>query len=244
MRKFGFFILALVLVLGTMGVAYAKWTDTVTINGTVNTGNVKIGIVDMGTNDSGTVTRIPAGVGSADPQCLPGVNDEGKNVAQTISQNNGLAICQLPVPNSNLAMAFFASVTETYTHVYPWYSSTVKLLLGNCGTVPVKIDDTEADYVAVTGCPNPQDLACWMIFSWKIYDENGVLLANQGPGTINDLGAALYGLQIGPNLHIEVDLTICFSEDNLCDPAGPMLPQLACASYAITVTGSQWNEVP
>lgn len=40
MGKMGLLTLALVVTLGMMGVAYAKWSDTVTINGTVNTGTI------------------------------------------------------------------------------------------------------------------------------------------------------------------------------------------------------------
>jgi len=42
MRKIGLLALALVLALGALGVGYAAWTDTVTIEGTVNTGTVDL----------------------------------------------------------------------------------------------------------------------------------------------------------------------------------------------------------
>jgi len=42
MKKIGLLALALVLALGALGVGYAAWTDTVTIEGTVNTGTVDI----------------------------------------------------------------------------------------------------------------------------------------------------------------------------------------------------------
>jgi len=44
MKKIGLLSLALVLALGTLGVGYALWFDEVTIEGTVNTGNVEISI--------------------------------------------------------------------------------------------------------------------------------------------------------------------------------------------------------
>jgi hypothetical protein len=42
MKKVGLFCLALVLAIGALGVGYAAWTDTIFINGTVNTGSVDI----------------------------------------------------------------------------------------------------------------------------------------------------------------------------------------------------------
>jgi len=227
MKKVGILALTLVLALGALGIGYARWSDTVTVTGTVNTGNVKIGIVDKGVVDPG-----------ADPQCGVGVNTEGKDVAQTVSTNIGEVKCACPAIEPT--QSYYASVQEDFIHVYPWYKSGFTVWLGNCGTIPVKIYDVQANYVAVTSCQNPQDLISWMAFSWTIIDEDGHTITG-GPGTIYDFRAALDSLQIGPCQHIVVTLYICFMEENA---AGQTLPQLACASYNISVTGAQWNEVP
>ena len=42
MRKLGLLLMILVLALGTLGVGYSAWTDTITVAGTVNTGNVEL----------------------------------------------------------------------------------------------------------------------------------------------------------------------------------------------------------
>jgi len=230
MKKIGLLVLMLVIVLGSLGVGYAKWTDTVTINGTVNTGNVKIGIVDKGVVDTG-----------ADPQCGVGVNQEGKDVAQTISTNLGEVKCYCP-PVGEVRQSYYGSVEEDFTHVYPWYKSGFTVWLGNCGTVPVKVDNIEADYVAIT-CDNPQDLISWMSFGLVIVDENGNTVVNNPDTdmTLADIEAALGHYQVGPCKYLIVTLYVCFNEENA---AGETLPQNACASYDITITGSQWNEVP
>jgi len=44
MKKIGLLCLALVLALGTLGVGYAMWSDEVTIEGTVDTGTLRLGI--------------------------------------------------------------------------------------------------------------------------------------------------------------------------------------------------------
>ncbi len=46
MRRIGLLTMALVLALGSLGVAYAAWTDEITIEGTVNTGSVELNVVD------------------------------------------------------------------------------------------------------------------------------------------------------------------------------------------------------
>ena len=58
MRKISILLLVLVLALGSLGVAYARWSDTVLISGTVNTGDVDINVIDY----SGTwVYKVPDG---------------------------------------------------------------------------------------------------------------------------------------------------------------------------------------
>ena len=47
MKKIGLLCLALVLALGTLGIGYAAWTDTVYIEQTVETGTVKVGIGEL-----------------------------------------------------------------------------------------------------------------------------------------------------------------------------------------------------
>ncbi len=42
MKKIGLLVLVLVIALGSLGVAYARWSDTVTINGPITTGKVCI----------------------------------------------------------------------------------------------------------------------------------------------------------------------------------------------------------
>lgn len=46
MKKIGLICMALVLALGALGVGFAMWSDTITIDGTVNTGNVDIVVTD------------------------------------------------------------------------------------------------------------------------------------------------------------------------------------------------------
>jgi len=54
MKKLGLLVLVLVLALASLGIGYAAWSSSVTINGTVETGTVLVGVVDAGSE--GTVT--------------------------------------------------------------------------------------------------------------------------------------------------------------------------------------------
>jgi predicted ribosomally synthesized peptide with SipW-like signal peptide len=233
MKKIGLLLLALVIALGALGVGYAKWTDSVNIVGQVNTGTLILGIADAGTNDSGT---------TADPNCLPGVNTEGKNVASAESTNDGSQV--------TACAGYYKSITETFKNVYPYYSPGVKIQIASCGTVPIKIEDVVAYYVAPTTLPSPTtqavDLMPWMGLTWTVYDENGLIVAN-GSGTIYNLRDGLKGLQVGSGTGpLTLWLKFCFNEYKIGttdqSPAN-LLPELAAASYNITITGSQWNEV-
>jgi len=45
MKRIGLLVLAIVLVMGTLGVSYAMWSDSVTMYATVNAGNVDLNVV-------------------------------------------------------------------------------------------------------------------------------------------------------------------------------------------------------
>ena len=52
MKKIGLLCLALVLALGTMGVGLAQWTETLTITGNANTGNLSVTYQNVSTSDN------------------------------------------------------------------------------------------------------------------------------------------------------------------------------------------------
>jgi len=232
MKKVGLLILVLVIALGALGVGYAKWTDTVTIGGSVNTGSINLGILDTGTDDAST---------TADPQCGLGNNDENKNVASTTSTNGAPKVPPCLINSTQ----YFAGITETIVKAYPYYSPTFHFQIGNCGSVPVKIESPIG--IDASGV----DLTPWMALTWTILDEYGQSYDGTG-GSFMQLFSALQGMQIGGGLHITVNATICFQETNIFaytdnegqHPIGTVImPQNADTSFTITVTASQWNEV-
>ena len=53
MKKIGLISLALVLALGSLGVGFALWSDTLYLEGTIDTGEVEVCIVSIASDDTG-----------------------------------------------------------------------------------------------------------------------------------------------------------------------------------------------
>ena len=129
MKKLGLIAVATVLALGTLGIAYAAWTDTVTIEGSVDTGDVKLVAVDY----SGTwVYKLE--------------NDGIENVHGWMDQKSSLEpgnAIQLVSFAEASAGDFFdpddADVFITFDNVFPCQDLTADVLLRYQGTVPVRL---------------------------------------------------------------------------------------------------------
>jgi len=240
MRKIGFLVLALVLALGSLGIGYAKWTDQLVLNGTVNTGSVIVGILDEGTTDDGPNFLQQGGLlfpvnspvdGTKDPRVVPQetppfttwvwVSPVDKNVASTISVNGETkgACAQGPT--------YYASVTETVDNAYPFYAPTINLSIANLGTVPVKIDAVVLNVIS-----DPKGVLNCIVFAWTITPPG--LSPVVGQGTLQDFKDAIGKWQIDPCDVMGIDLTEIFLE---------CTPEDSDASFTITITASQWNEV-
>jgi predicted ribosomally synthesized peptide with SipW-like signal peptide len=133
MKKIILIGLALVLALGTLGVGYAAWTDTVTISGPVTTGVLSWEYYDpFNPNGPPKVSDDDSG---PDPVAPPGSNEEGKDVAWkefSFSDSDGdgdLDVFHITVNNA-----------------YPWYTNHISFWLHNNGTIPLKVD-----YVIISG---------------------------------------------------------------------------------------------
>lgn len=232
MKKITLVVLVVVLALGILGVGYAKWSDTVTINGTVNTGTVKIGITDANTTDP---------VGTLDPIVVPYLENfpcpnwpfattEKKDVASTVSVNNAPMICRY---GGSITRQGFESITETITNAYPFYAPTTNLVMHSCGTIPVKVED-----FALTVISDPNNILGNMYFTWGYALGKELPTPSQGPWVfgcgIDNLEEALLGIQLHEGDFIWVKLQMIFLETT---------PQGSNASFTIAITASQYNEV-
>jgi len=232
MKKIGLLLLALVIALGALGVGYAKWTDTVTINGTVNTGTLKIGINDQGTNDPRIEDEI-----SLDPLCPPEPGVALPNERKDVAWMNSY---RAPKPNELICeidgVKYYETIIEEIGNAYPGYAPSTTIKIASCGTVPLKIED-----IQLTN-PTGTDLTPWMKFSWSVTDEDGNTFGTYS-GNIQALEKALLGQQIAGGKTISFTVQICFQEYACVNDVQVLMPENANMGFSLVFTGSQWNEV-
>lgn len=123
MKKLGIICIALVLALGSLGMGYAAWTDTLYISGTVTTGSVEWEF-------DGIPTQGDAGL---DPNCffdLDGGTWEqmDKDVASTTvgySDTDGDDVDD--------------TLTVTLDNAYPYYANHIGYKVHGLGSIPLQI---------------------------------------------------------------------------------------------------------
>jgi predicted ribosomally synthesized peptide with SipW-like signal peptide len=235
MRKIIFVGLALVLALGATGAAYAAWTDQVTITETVSTGEVLVGIADIGTDDDGPHGQPGDRASYFEPNLDPGwQNGERvqyrKNVASAISTNGDPVRTAAGEPTG-----FYTSVTETIDNGYPSYAPTVTIELANLGTIPVILSHIVQE--ANTG---DTELGPFVkLVKWEALDEGGALMrSGVGWDELNAwLGSGL--LQIEPGIVITLNLTKHIEQE---DGQGNVCPEGKTITMTETLHFVQWNE--
>lgn len=128
MKKIGLICLALVLALGTLGIGYAAWTDTVTVDGPVTTGEVCYGFLDW------FVISDPVVPATADSTCDPGFLNR-----RFVPENKN-------VGSANATRIDQHTVQVILYDTYPCYFVTVSVHTENCGTIPIKLDECVLTY--------------------------------------------------------------------------------------------------
>jgi len=123
MKKIGLLCLALVVALGTFGVSYAMWSDSVTLSGPVNTGSVEWEFMGPVVNLDPCVT--PPSV-SNDWNCfydLYGGDWElmGKDVACT-----------------DVVISSPDTLTVTVNNAYPYYGNHIAFKVHGLGSIPLR----------------------------------------------------------------------------------------------------------
>ena len=216
MKKVTLLLLALVLALGATGIGFAKWSQTLYIDGSIDTGTFEVGVRDVGVMDQGP-----------DPNMEPGMNPEGKDVAYHESINGDYKCTH------DAWGDFYHNIYETINNAYPYYMSGTMLEFGNCGTIPAKIDDVTLTVIS----GNPALLDYLVITDWALDLDDVVFDSGTG---VMDLMVALESYQLEPCHKLSLIVEFYFEEE---DGAGNILPQGDYVVFSYAITWSQWNEV-
>ncbi len=155
-KKIGLLALALVLALGTLGVGYAAWTDTITIDGSVNTGTLDLNVVEY----SGLwMWKIPGG----DPEYY--LTSDPDFTPDQVGQNDPPFVVAFSKAEQTLDAAALVddAVTVTFDNLFPisdgvpvdggvWtaYCWKADFIVHYEGSVPAMVD---AECISVTADP-------------------------------------------------------------------------------------------
>jgi hypothetical protein len=128
----------LMFALSIFGYVYADWTQTIYIEGEVNTGTYCVGFTDCTCVDNEPDLSVPKDIGTCtcdltvlkDPYC----EHEGDPC--------------------------YAEIYITIDNAYPCYECTITIEISNCGTIPAVIDDVDvtaptAWWIDFTWSPDP-----------------------------------------------------------------------------------------
>jgi hypothetical protein len=135
LKRTGLLALAIVLALGTLGVGYAAWTESVYVQGTVNTGTLDINPISSA---STFVYKVPNATGGYDIVVHYPVANPDPNPATDGDGN--------PLPPVASAIASFTNggsdadaAQMTFTGLFPNVEFQADVGMIYCGTIPAKV---------------------------------------------------------------------------------------------------------
>ena len=151
MKKVRFLALAMVVALGLMGAGYAYWTDTLTINNTVTTGefNVEFSYLEGET---------PAVFGLE--RNTPGYDQNKDLSGETWYASEYVNGLTATLSNEN------KQVDVTVGNLYPGSKGKLKTIVENTGTIPVVFDYAEVTYDGASA-----ELLGQLLFSMGKYED-------------------------------------------------------------------------
>jgi hypothetical protein len=241
LKRIGLLALALVIAMGSLGVAYAAWSDTIYVGGTVNTGTVDIdGIQGL----SMFVYKVP------------GAEDTGYGPETVVIEKTGPDPPTSPPENGILIASATAEFTNNdsdtaemhFSGLFPEFDFQAGLEMKYGGTIPVKV------YIAEIAPLEPGDV---------FYDSDEAALIQElwqlGIDTKGD--ETRYGIWIdarvtpfggtegpkvdplGEQLH-KNDTAVFTVHIRLPQdpPAGSDYQNLTDVNFTGTITVIQWNE--
>ena len=133
MKKIGLLALAIVLALGALGVGYAAWTDTITINGTVNTGTLDIDAVYFSGSD--IYKDLTPGTTYGDTVTYFWVKDAAGNLKWSSGTVPALSY-KVASAEAHPTASVDDSVTITFTDAFPSDALVADVIIHCDGSVP------------------------------------------------------------------------------------------------------------
>lgn len=254
MKKIAMLAMVLVLVIGATGVGFAKWSETLKIEGVVETGEVDVQLSQC-TNDP-SPNGIESGdvyVGSPDP-AEPGTWEYSpETCASTWSgeryDKNVAAIdCELiedenrkTDPNDD----GFNVIQVTITNGYPCYYGNLAFDIENIGTIPVKVEAIQLLEVSkgemVYELEDPVDLvAC---DTWYVrFDEGPIIDMEVDEPDDYEFSLHLSTLQLGTQIDPTPENDMVVYGD-ICVHVEQAAEELQTYDFQVAIVCSQWNEV-
>jgi predicted ribosomally synthesized peptide with SipW-like signal peptide len=241
MKKIGLISLALVMALGALGVTFAGWTDSVTVNGTVNTGDVKIDIIDY----SGTyVWKVESQSNNifiqqgwddeiGDPPNLPNVIDAFPNyVASPDMGSDGVDPVAYAIARDGEA-GENADIFVEFYNLFPCVDFQADFLLHYNGSIPVRVNvlNLTADVDGLITDPEDPDHNATISIQYWEYDEVDDV-------TIGDPFTEEMVMQLHKCDHVLVVITI-----HLIQEEGEATNQNKSGTITGQIGVKQWNEV-
>ncbi len=158
MKKIGMLLLVLLLALGGLGVGFAKWSEPLYINGTVNTGELDWEI----TNCSMLDTFAPPPyhpTETPDYTCHPGFEyDPVHGYYWQLDKNVGWGEQELVDSDDD---GDNDTLEVTLHNAYPCYFNSVSFYVRNNGTIPLIIEKAVIDSTEIYSTPaDPVQIDC------------------------------------------------------------------------------------
>jgi hypothetical protein len=220
-KKVAILFLALTVALGAMGAGFAHWSQTLYINGTVETGTFLVGFEDQYTDDPPAVDGTP---GVIIPQNSP---DDG-TIDPGYDKNVAACDCELLFyKGDHDGVDLFEKVHVTVLNGYPCYTNILTVTIGNGGTIPANVGD--ASVTVINGVPLAQAIPLPKCETVPV-DLNG-----DGLPDINLHWDGPEDQQIDPCQTKDFTLTIHVKQD-ISDGSAP-----TTNTFEIEIETVQWN---
>ena len=241
MKKTGLIALAIVLALGVMGAALAQWNETLTIDGTVNTGELDVQFSAQKSNDDGDQldpSVCGTWTGTTDPNNTTNWTWTGTRYAYDV----GSTTCELTqVGSTDPNDGGMNTMTITVDNAYPCYYGNVAFTIDNIGTIPVHIESIKLISISKNGDPYtlivPRDLV--VCHTWYIdYEAPRV---EETPSAGND----------DFSIHLSGELAVCETIEvsgamfgDICIHVEDGAEEETTYDFTIEIVVTQFNAAP